>query len=453
MFGMERRFIALLVGIYLFVKGTADSILVLAALPLYQQKYHLSSDHFQKLYSIVLVPWSMKCLFACGIDSVRGKALVLAAASALGAVACGVLASIPPVETVIWMYLCASTAAMMVDSTAEGKYSQEVKLNNGSNSVTPFVWGLVSIGSIAAACVVGPFADSGLFEGIYAAAAVCFGQLLVPTLLIKGSVPPDRAKTSPSRAEWQTAVAVSGSGLFCGLMVATAPPYLATLGSLYCVAIASYVITCWYGNSELTRGMLFVFLFELFNIQIPGPTDFWWTSPCPGLPNLDYTTYVTISAVVGGVSSLAVCAVYMLWIQDMPLATQFVVAGGSRLLPALTELVISRRFNLDVGISDKTAFLVAGSALGPAAVTLTIMPIAQLATKLAAPGLETVSFSMVAASANLGKAISLMVGLMITNWFEVDSTGCQFDNYPALLFFCNILIPLGGVVLSRSMIY
>ena len=170
-------------------------------------------------------------------------------------------------------------------------------------------------------------------------------------------------------------------------------------------------------------------------------------TPPTGLPNLDYTTYVTISAIVGGAASLFVCGLYRVFIQDLPLRVQFLVAGASRLIPAVTEIAIARRFNLDVGVSDRTAFLVAGSALGPASTMLTIMPIAQLATQLATPGLETVSFSLIAASANLGKTIALMSGLLLTNWFEVDSTTCQFNSYPELLFFANVLLPIGGLAL------
>lgn len=186
--------------------------------------------------------------------------------------------------------------------------------------------------------------------------------------------------------------------------------------------------------------------------RLPRYASLWPFSPVPahtavGLPNLDYTTYVTLAAIVGGAASLLVCGLYRVFIQDLPLRIQFLVAGGSRLIPAVTELAIARRFNLDVGISDQAAFLVAGSALGPASTMLTIMPIAQLATQLATPGLETVSFSLIAASATLGKTIALMSGLLLTNWFEVDSTSCDFDSYPELLFFANVLLPIGGLTL------
>ena len=232
------------------------------------QHYGLSSDHYQTLYTIALLPWTFKPLFACGCDSVRNKSSILAGAAAIGAVACGVLISMPPISTVIWMYVLASSGAMMIDSTLEGKYSQAIKLSGGSPTLTPFVWGMVSLGSIAAACVVGPFADSGLFTAIFGSATVCFAQLLIPTLLVKGSVPPDKTVVVPARSEWQTALAISGCGLLCGILVANTTALNAFLGSVWAVSIAAYIILSWYGGSALTRGMLFVFLFEFFNVQV-----------------------------------------------------------------------------------------------------------------------------------------------------------------------------------------
>ena len=210
-----------------------------------------------------------KPLFACICDSVQCKSSILAGAAAVGAIACGVLVSTPPVETVIWMYVLASSSAMMIDSTLEGKYSQAIKSSGGSPSLTPFVWGLVSLGSIAAASVVGPFADSGLFTAIFGSATVCFGQLLIPTLLVKDSLPPDKTLVAPARSEWQTAIAISGCGLLCGILVSNTTPLNAFLASVWAVSIAAYVILSWYGSGGLTSGMLFVFLFEFFNVQVP----------------------------------------------------------------------------------------------------------------------------------------------------------------------------------------
>ena len=69
----------------------------------------------------------------------------------------------------------------------------------GSQGVTPFVWTMVSTGSIIAAAIVGPLADQQLFTGIFVAAAVCFGQLLLPLATIPEALPVDVSPTIPTK--------------------------------------------------------------------------------------------------------------------------------------------------------------------------------------------------------------------------------------------------------------
>ena len=68
----------------------------------------------------------------------------------------------------------------------------------------------------------------------------------------------------------------------------------------------------------------------------------------------------------------------------------------------------------------QAAFFIAGATLKPASIALAMMPSALLASQSVEDGLETTTFALLAASANAGKTISLLIGEANPDYANID---------------------------------
>ena len=65
------------------------------------------------MFTVMLVPWTAKPLFAAFVDSTTRKRLILIVAAMTGAIACGTITSLPDLNVVVLAFFFASASAMM----------------------------------------------------------------------------------------------------------------------------------------------------------------------------------------------------------------------------------------------------------------------------------------------------------------------------------------------------
>ncbi len=73
-----------------------------------------------------------------------------------------------------------------------------------------------------------------------------------------------------------TSAAVSIAALLVGSLSNTLRPGVALALGLYSCFIVAYVVVVWRGRTKETSAMLFLFLFDAFEINTMGAIDYWW---------------------------------------------------------------------------------------------------------------------------------------------------------------------------------
>lgn len=117
-----------------------------------------------------------------------------------------------------------------------------------------------------------------------------------------------------------------------------------------------------------------------------------------------------------------------------------------RIYSSVTDIAIAKRWNLAIGIPDKSFYLFGVSMISPAVSTFVQLALVLATTQSLVKGKETLTLSVVTSLQSMGKVVSRIVGMMLIHAFQVEAnlaTGqCNYDNYVNLLIVAHILVPM-----------
>jgi len=197
------RFGVQLVVMYLLVKGLMMSVLGLIKLSFCKKSLGIDGTQCQLMGTIASTPWAMKGAIGVLSDSYPllgyHKASYIIIVAVLGSLAFIGLAALP-IETAaiagMFMFL-ANLEIATADLLCEGKYAElmQTKPKTGSTMVS-FVWGSFQVGSLIAACFVGPVADHFDPKVLFWVLAPIAASIIIPTglgYLGDERVPDDKA--------------------------------------------------------------------------------------------------------------------------------------------------------------------------------------------------------------------------------------------------------------------
>ncbi|KAL2652248.1 hypothetical protein R1flu_020376 [Riccia fluitans] len=144
---------------------------------------------------------------------------------------------------------------------------------------------------------------------------------------------------------------------------------------------------------------------------------------------------------VTSVASLAGVAIYNQLLKEVPLRKMFFWTTTLGSLIGLSQIVLIKGWNRDVGISDEW-FAVGDSLVGTVLGQVSFMPVLVLAARLCPPGVEATLFAALMSISNGGGVVGGVIGAWLTGLFGVTSE--NFDNLALLVVVCNVtsLFPL-----------
>jgi len=188
---------------YLLVKGLMMSVLGLIKLSYCKKTLGIDGTACQTMGTIASTPWAIKGAIGVLSDAYPlfgyHKASYIICSAVLGTIAFLGLATLPITSAAIaaMLMFAANLEIATADLLCEGKYAElmQTKPKTGSTMVS-YVWGSFQVGSLIAACFVGPVADHYDPKVLFWVLTPIAASIIIPTglgYLGDERVPEDRA--------------------------------------------------------------------------------------------------------------------------------------------------------------------------------------------------------------------------------------------------------------------
>lgn len=453
------------------IKGMVFAIMAEGILPLFQ---YMGIDGIQvQVYgAIAMSPWTIKPLVGVTSDlvSIMGLhkkfmmifACILGIAGAIGMVV-QVLIPVVIVTFVALIHFQISTMDVLV----EAKYAELMREHpeTGSDIVT-MASGFQRFGFIIALAFIGPLADKRLFRITNIIALVLTVTPVIPIILgwvpeipTRPNAPYVQVDTQRFKKDWKIITVVLVTGISAPATAVIAGFAMKWLGLLCSGIIVTLVIIGGFlsmPHPVIARLALYQVLIQASKISFNSILTYFFTADpicLPGGPNFSFEFYLTYTGLVGAGASLITVFIYQFlfskWRFRSVLIFTSVLSGAG----GIFDYIILKRWNLALGISDTMFFLLGDDVFTSVVETLYYIPSSSIIGKVCPKNMEASTYAYLAGIANFGLMISAIAGAMLSEMFNVKTTGqCNWDNLPMLVLIGHTCVPIVVALLASLLI-
>jgi folate/biopterin transporter len=247
--------------------------------------------------------------------------------------------------------------------------------------------------------------------------------------------------------------------LYCVIMTAgvIAMTVVTVLGDsydlLYCsiaVSVVCILLAFFSLPLAIAKANVYIFLQQLFYLQLPGALDSFYMAPAaclPDGPHFTYTFYTTVGSIIGNVGGLLGVALFTYVFSKMSYRVTMVFATIVQIVASIFDLIIVKRWNVAIGIPDRAMYILGDQIVYQTCYYLSYMPIVLLLSRLLPRGTECMVMAVMSSLGNFGAALSNSVGALVIElgWPVVADTVnnvCDFKNVPYLILVGHFACPL-----------
>lgn len=457
------RFVVFLLFSQLLGKGMLSRIGRGVLLPLFKS---LSVDAATlQVYTVaIMIPWATKPLMGLASDLVLlggyHKRYWLVMAGIFGTVSLSMCVPafyvLKSPVALLFCFFGANVQLAFYDLLSEGKYS-EIRNENphiGSDATT-LVQGMNVTGALIAMSFVGIVADAGLYWVLFLIAALLAASALPPTLA--GWLPEFRLVNASCvqlvsqehiRSQRKMIMVV----LFCGIgsaAVSLLASLVTPVGGLVAavVLLVASLAGCYVAFPEaIFQVALYQVLRTLARPSVGGALSYFYTADEACLPNgpgFSYSYYITYTGLVGTSISFAGVWLYQLTLSRMRFRPVLLLTTVLAVFGGLADLIITMRWNVMWGVSDKTAYMLGEAILEPLLEMMNWIPASALIAMAVPKGMESSCFAFMAGISNFSAMVSQISGSVLYKSVGVQTTvPCNFEALPWLVLMCNVCLPL-----------
>lgn len=454
------RFIALLFITQCLLKGLVFAIATEGILPLFKDM-GVSAIRLQVLGAVALSPWTIKPLFGIVSDLVaiygfhkRYWMLLSTIIGIVGAVFM-VIEIHSPIAITFFLAMINMEVAIC-DLLSEGKYSELMRKNpqTGSNIVT-LATGFQVVGVIVGTGFIGPLADVKLYRVINIIALVMCVTPIVPILWgwmpeVQRPGPYIMLDTVELGKKWKVIVVVMFTGLAAPAMAAITAFSIKWVGLMCsCIVLVISVIGgyAWMPKRLIGHVALYQMLTSLSKLSFEGPLSYFFLADetcLPGGPKFSYSFYLTVTGVVGAVTSLVTVFIYQLVFSKWNYRSVLIFTSILASLGGLFDFVIVKRWNLIIGIPDSVFFLIGDDVFHNLVTMLYWIPSSSILGKVCPEHMESSTYAYLAGVSNFSRMVSTIAGAWLAELLGVRSNGsdCNWEPLPWLLLFGHVILVL-----------
>eukprot|EP00440_Ansanella_granifera_P017739 gb/GFBE01019267.1/.p1 GENE.gb/GFBE01019267.1/~~gb/GFBE01019267.1/.p1 ORF type:complete len:564 (+),score=95.14 gb/GFBE01019267.1/:1-1692(+) len=467
-----QRFLFFLGLNYFGLKGIALALITSAMLP-YFQSMQVSGTVFQLAQVVAMIPWSMKGWIGVLSDVAplgryhkRGYMLLSAFVGIVGLVLLGLMPLSATGPSSVWpvacMFCCANIFLSTFDLLCEGKYSELMREESAGSEVLSFVWGSLQLGSLLAAVLIGTFIDG---HGPQPMLIACLPlAALAAWRTAAGDLPeqPHRSRASLwLKATSEPELFLLATAMAAGsLMLALSAGLLGRFGrSAVALGVSGCLVLYSFRTlpRTLARANLYLFIISVSYLDVSGPLAYFYTgkpSCILDAPHFSYSYYLAVSNAVGS-GGAAVGAVVFQYLQDWTFRSAFCITTMLQVVASFFDLLIISRGNIALGLSDSAVYLFGDAACQSMAKQMAIMPMSLLTARLCPRGAEATVFAILAGFQNFGFAVGSVLGVELSEAFEVQASmdgPCDFEWLPVVIVIGHMIAPMACLPLTWCLV-
>jgi hypothetical protein len=194
--------------------------------------------------------------------------------------------------------------------------------------------------------------------------------------------------------------------------------------------------------------LIFLLIERVLNVNVKQAKTYWFTEDQQCVPNGPHFDYVFFSVVTFGVSLF--CQLIGIWIFQHYLSrskvrTVFLVALLTKILAKATDVWIILRWNIKMGIDDRSAYVFSEGVIEGIAFIFTYMPSAAVLSKIVEKDVETTIYTLLAGTVNLGNAMGITLGSAAMTFVGIHTDlifgECNFHGLIPLLVISGMVLP------------
>ncbi len=462
------RFIAFLVVTQLGIKGVLYTLVSSGLLPIFKG-LGVDAANLQLYGTIAVAPWALKPLtgavsdvFPIGGYRKKYWALQAVLVGVLGS-SCLVLGYRSGAALLIVCFVSIHYEMSVADLMSEGKYSEIMRDNpkSGSDIIT-FVHGCQRIGSIVALSFVGPLADARMYTSLFVIATLLSVSPIIPIML--DWLPEKRRSITESGIRgcrccmFDLSTFQSERGIFIiAAITGLGGPVLAVvttyanrwIGIATAIVFLAVVIIGSYRAFpvNIANVALFQVITSVSSPSIGSAMDYFYTADeqcVPGGPGFTFEYYITYTGILGAAMTFLAVLLYQVTMSRWRFRTVILVTLIMSRLGGVVDLILVKRWNLEMGIPDKVFYVLGEAILENVVVALYTIPTFAIIGKVCPEGAEAATFAFMAGISNLSGMVSGLMGAVIFEFVGIKTTepGCDFSSLWILVLVCNILAPL-----------
>jgi len=414
--------------------------------------YKVSGPQAQVYMSVASSAWALKPMIGMTSDLVPiwgyRKAPYVIISSLIGVLSTWSIGisttSSMSILTVVACLFGMSLQASTCDLLAEAKYSEHLHMKPayGPDLIT-YVWGGITLGNLVAIALSGWIIENMGPRAVFLVCLVPCATILLPTCLNffeEAPVPREAIDRSLNLILRQKEV------LFLGMLMTVLTTALTIVGAVS----SSYTVQLVFAVSalfimlpafhillrpEIAKVNTFFLLQASLSISISGASFYFYTnsdkqySQGPHFSPRFFTTQVGMAA---SVMSLVGLVSYTMCMKEWSYRSLILLSNVLVTFLSLLDVILFRRWNLEVGIPD-SVFVLGSSGASMIIRQWQWMPGTVVMSQLCPKGMEAIMFALLAGCMNMGQQIAEYVGAYLLVELGVHPTGApsedaQFQN-------------------------
>ncbi|KAF8821326.1 BT1 family protein [Cardiosporidium cionae] len=472
------RFVMLLASVYFGIKGVVYYFAYYVELPYYRQA-QLSGPVQELNSAIATTPWSLKGLVGVVSDvfPLLGyhKRTYMIISSIVGTAA-AISLSFYPIENVRSFPGAPAMLLFLIhfqmssqDLLCEGKYVEVMKKKpETKNDLVTFVWFCSTVGAIIPSLLVGPISDSiGAQYNFFFFIPFCLQPLifLFGGGMIDDKVPPEESNVIQwDKLRREARPIILAISMASGAMLLVIVGLFGNLFVNLIVSVVISIILCGMGYICMPRLLadcnLYMFLQELLYVNISGALDYFYTADADCVfngPHFDFTFYRTYTQIVALIASILGIFLFQNVMHSWSFRSVFWITTMLRVVASLFDLVLVRRWNIAIGIGDKTMYMFGDAIIYNVVYMMNFLPAVILTSKICPKNLEATVYSILAGYQNNGQNAAKFIGSYVITAFGIKTINtptsvCNYSNLYALVVFCHFFLPLLTIPLTFVLI-
>jgi hypothetical protein len=452
------RFIIFISLIFHFLKGFifggGSSGLIGAPFLYIMRDYkYLNATRIQLLKGLSLLPWALKPLFGLLSDVllINGyhKIYYMIIVSIISSISSFLIfllwidLLIPEILTLLFVFIYISIA--FNDLLVEAKYTEKIKENPeiGSTLVS-YVYGGLFIGEMLSIIFSGLIIKYDLKKLNYLLTAIPLFLIIIPIWLNWLNDPRKETKyplhldINKIKSEWKLCILslficfmtiIAGALVFFKLETKY---YL--LFSIIC-GIAIIIVFNVLFPPIYAKIQTFFIIQNMFSVSIEAGSFFFFTDDeisYPDGPHFSQFFYITVIGIVGSIFGLLGILLYRLFMTKWKYRQLFIVNNILYMTVSLLNIIIYKRWNIYMGISDKL-FIIGAETCQHVIGVWNTLPMILLTSHLCRNGMEATTYALIAGTSNLGTLLSQYQGAFLLDILKINPNGgiddfLVFDN-------------------------